>query len=796
MRRSNYKKLQYKLFARYATSVCVARTTMMDPFSVAAGCAGLASLAIQISKLTYQYISAVKNSSLDASNFIRELSALRNVLTDLENNIICNNDVAEAFESRSSSVLSQLGRPQNNGHAGQTPSLSVIQLCEEDLKVILAKFEKNAAKSSLSRAMTRLKWPFDEPQTTKYVDMLHRHRSIFESSVAIDSLALGALTLKEVKSARIEMNHAHQRNLSKEIGDWLSPLKFEDKQANVLSTRHPGTGQWLLDLEDFAIWEKASSSIDRTILFSIIVDHLTMMQQRIDVSVAFAYCDYTDQANQTPAKLIGSIARQLVEQDDSLHSDLEGLCRKSNNGRIPSKLSDHLDLIKKALDSRRQTFILIDALDESDNVQQKHRKELLKAFAELMKLPINMFVTSRTYPEDIARFFKDSKRVELSANESDVRSYIEAAFESNTMLQASFENDLPFKERVVSSMISKSRGQFLLPALHINRLSEQICKKEIAEALDDLATTLEESYKQTWERIERQSQPRRDLAFRVLIWTAFTKSPLQIDELRLALAIEPDRDVDKGYVRNTEVLVDVCFGLVRVQEEEDSIRPIHFTLQEYLTKRDGFYASAHFVIAQGCINFLLMPLHVRIQLIDLILVDTHPCLPVIDLSRTEFAFQYYAINNWGLHARDGSEVRLFELIGKLFSIERCRFETSSALATGPGYLKIPDSEYEFSEVIHIAAFFGMEKTLKCLVANDRSMLNALDHNKRTALHWAIENRQLPVVTFLLDQDDIEVNTFDISGESPLSLAIRTHQKGIVRKLLAMPCNKGPDRSRR
>jgi hypothetical protein len=38
------------------------------------------------------------------------------------------------------------------------------------------------------------------------------------------------------------------------IADWLSPLNFFQKQSDVLSRRHPGTGQWLLDSGESRDW--------------------------------------------------------------------------------------------------------------------------------------------------------------------------------------------------------------------------------------------------------------------------------------------------------------------------------------------------------------------------------------------------------------------------------------------------------------------------------------------------------------------------------------------------------------
>lgn len=43
--------------------------------------------------------------------------------------------------------------------------------------------------------------------------------------------------------------------------DWLSTVPFSRQQHHHSSNRHPGTGKWLLQKEDFVKWEHSSSSL-------------------------------------------------------------------------------------------------------------------------------------------------------------------------------------------------------------------------------------------------------------------------------------------------------------------------------------------------------------------------------------------------------------------------------------------------------------------------------------------------------------------------------------------------------
>jgi hypothetical protein len=39
-----------------------------------------------------------------------------------------------------------------------------------------------------------------------------------------------------------------------DVVNWLSPLDFRGKQMETLGRRHPETGQWFLDLDEFRDW--------------------------------------------------------------------------------------------------------------------------------------------------------------------------------------------------------------------------------------------------------------------------------------------------------------------------------------------------------------------------------------------------------------------------------------------------------------------------------------------------------------------------------------------------------------
>src|SRR5690606_16170423 len=98
-------------------------------FGIAAGVGGVISLAIQIIQITVHFGLDWKDAPADAKSFAAELQALKTVLSETYTNINFNKDFADAFHSRYSALLSQLG-PLAHG----TDTMSMVSACEAELK--------------------------------------------------------------------------------------------------------------------------------------------------------------------------------------------------------------------------------------------------------------------------------------------------------------------------------------------------------------------------------------------------------------------------------------------------------------------------------------------------------------------------------------------------------------------------------------------------------------------------------------------------------------------------------------
>ena len=106
---------------------------------------------------------------------------------------------------------------------------------------------------------------------------------------------------------------------------------------------------------------------------------------------------------------------------------------------------------------------------------------------------------------------------------------------------------------------------------------DKFTEKEINTALDNMTKgeeRLDKAYNGIVDRIENQERGIRELAKMVLFRIIYAKRPLNTEELKHALAVEPDTHrLDKTNLCPVKDMVSSCAGLVIV--DSNIIRLVH-----------------------------------------------------------------------------------------------------------------------------------------------------------------------------------------------------------------------------
>ncbi len=142
---------------------------MADPLSTAASVVGLVSLAIQLSQLSFQYVSSIKGSSKTWSSYIQELSALTSVLLKVQ-------QASDGTKSLPAVIT------------GPGISAAAVRDCEAALGELKTILSEKLQRRGIRGKLDMVTWPFSEADTDKRVQTLHRFSALFSSSLAADNL--------------------------------------------------------------------------------------------------------------------------------------------------------------------------------------------------------------------------------------------------------------------------------------------------------------------------------------------------------------------------------------------------------------------------------------------------------------------------------------------------------------------------------------------------------------------------------------------------------------------------------
>ncbi|KAJ7938481.1 hypothetical protein B0H13DRAFT_1493800, partial [Mycena leptocephala] len=130
----------------------------------------------------------------------------------------------------------------------------------------------------------------------------------------------------------------------------------------------------------------------------------------------------------------------------------------------------------------------------------------------------------------------------------------------------------------------------------------------VRDALMQLSSNLYDAYDHTLERINRQTEEDRELALRTLSWAVHAKTPLQPLRLQEALAIEPRATtLDPDRRTDIELVLAVRAGLVVIDEEDNKLRLIHYTTQQYFEMdrvKSRIFPHTQTQITQTCFTYM------------------------------------------------------------------------------------------------------------------------------------------------------------------------------------------------
>ena len=151
---------------------------------------------------------------------------------------------------------------------------------------------------------------------------------------------------------------------------------------------------------------------------SLVIDSLCDQASEEDLVVAWLYCDYNDQREQTVINMMGAILKRLVGRE--IQEDIREAFKEGRRPLLP----DLMRMLRIVIASLSQVFICIDALDEC---LPKDLPELLESLRDIVRESpkTRIFLTGRPHVgEDIQRYFPKAVAIPISPNQDDIRNYV------------------------------------------------------------------------------------------------------------------------------------------------------------------------------------------------------------------------------------------------------------------------------------------------------------------------------------------------------------------------------------
>ncbi|EXJ76933.1 hypothetical protein A1O3_10090 [Capronia epimyces CBS 606.96] len=481
---------------------------------------------------------------------------------------------------------------------------------------------------------------------------MERLKSLVNSALTDDLTTLSKAIHSEILEMREQTvqlyNHTTQihtfanQETQSRLSRWLNIPDPSINYHAALKKRHPETGRWLVDGQDFADWKclpfslmwlHGNAGCGKTVLSAAALhDILQQQKSQPDVMVSYFYFDFNDAEKQLSRKAIRSLLFQFALQDSRALEDLQKLHQDCRNGHQQPPEDRIRSLFWEVLARPRPKYILLDALDECTD-----REELLIFISDLSDSTpseLRILATSRRerdIEDELHSVANHCIDIQSALVDIDIRVYIRDRMATDKKLKKwppSVQNE------ITAALMEKAGGMFRWVFCQLASIRQCIKLSTLRKTLSSLPKTLDETYSRILQGLEGADQLQD--AIKVLRWLCFSMRPLLLEEIVEIIAIQ---DQGEGGFDPQDRLPDprdvmvVCSSFISlsspavkdnrgsesdtdkdVTDEDDTkiqVRLAHFSVKEFLLSdrcslRPEFEAChCHRAIGEGCLHYLL-----------------------------------------------------------------------------------------------------------------------------------------------------------------------------------------------
>ncbi|KAK4119318.1 ankyrin [Parathielavia appendiculata] len=386
--------------------------------------------------------------------------------------------------------------------------LSCSSACEPTLQSLCRKSgqQDNGRRS-------RYLWPLSEKEHQKTVQGIRNFSHRMHLALSVDGCRLLSQTSDDVLKVLDQQldhytyrsgtqKHMMENSLAQhprdQVLDWISTVKYGQKHQALQASRAKDTGHWILRTSECTRWRDGQERDQSNVL------------------------QFLDQLPTIPG-LVSSVYNDTHLRGQLPQSDCERLFA--------------------ALVKLGRAYLVVDALDESS---LKHRSSALRTLRHLSQFQgLRLLVTSRPHTQDIAATFAHHPRLNISAQEEDIRVYIHQELQRNGLYDVA-------DDRFVGGMVHK-----------------------LTAGTDGI---------------------KPNIGMESLMYLAHAVRPLTVHELSDVLAIHSGDNLGNNakYRPSESMILQCCQGLITIDTATKDVRVAHHSIQEQRTRSNSISRTARF----------------------------------------------------------------------------------------------------------------------------------------------------------------------------------------------------------
>lgn len=309
----------------------------------------------------------------------------------------------------------------------------------------------------------------------------------------------------------------------------------------------------------------------------------------------------------------------------------------------------------------------------------------------------------------------------------------------------------------------------------MNHLCSQSNPSKVRKALDILPTRLYDFYEEAFKIIHSQSDDDKYLATKAISYLFWARRALTLQELRHALATElGDADIDEMALPETEILLSISAGLVRLDKDTDRVSLVHRSLKEYLESTPSqLLPCVEADLARTCLTYVSL---------DAFKVGPCDTDAALEQRVRTYCFLPYAVQFCGVHARITQFSESMDMLDSFLSDQNKITSFVQILHDGKTY-EAHRFDHNSKQIppLYSVANRGLDVIVASL-CEEGAETDWRDHDGATALHMAARNGYVETVKVLVD-NNTNIDLSSIRGQTALMWAARNGHQTTVRFLL-------------